>query len=153
MNGMILVLFCLGVLLIFILIVIAATGPTNSRQTRVNIDRTSVSTREINDSQTEAHFQPVLTPPPDERARVSEEMFVPRRLEAPARPTPQWIPQAAPKQRIGLPDQIRNFIPPEPTFGGREQINWDARCRLTGETHRVCSCTECKSLRRANGFH
>lgn len=150
---MILVFFCVGVLLIFILVVIAATGPTNSRPTRVNIDRTPVSTREVDDSQTQAHFQPALTPPPDGRAWVSEEMFAPRRPEEPVRPAPQWTSQAAAKQGFGLSDQLRDFLSPELAFGGREQINWDARCRLTGETHRVCSCTECKSLRRANGFH
>src|SRR5690349_3692025 len=120
MTGMMLVLFCLGVLLIFILIVIVATGPTNSRQTRVNIGRTPVSTREIDDSQTEAHFQPALTPPSDERAWVSEEMFAPRRPEELVRPTPQGTPQAAAKQGFGLSDQIRDLLSPELAFGGRE---------------------------------
>ncbi len=139
-DQMMLILFCLVLLFIFLLIFFAAAAPAKSRQSRVRIERTR-STPRIDPPRDEPLFRPGPMKSPEQGASLSADLFAPMRSESVA---------SSPPPRVA---EVMNVTSPTPSFTGRSQINWNARCRLTGEPCRICSCQECKAMRDAHGLH
>lgn len=164
-----LILLCLAVLIILILIFVAAGAPTNSRNSRVNIDRASLAPPRVEAPPSESLFQPAQNTL-GRGPGVPSDMFAPISAKPTPVPPPERKQLTTSGQRGGLlvelfrAGKLENLRLPslssqpplmdlaESKFQGQEQpINWDARCRLFGETHRVCSCTECVALRKRHG--
>ena len=138
-----LILFIVGLLVIFLLILFAAaaaTAPTKSVPTRPRLER--VSTR-----------QRATTPQPAPSKSLPEFVSKPR-IAQPRREVPEnQTDLFAPIERVRVPpspfsdEEIRSVFNVPSPFKGAMSINLDAHCKLTGETHRVCSCQGSQELR------
>lgn len=170
MTGMMLILLCLVLLIIIVLLFVAAVAPDKSRSSRLNtgISRTPVSTPRIEDSQDESLFHPRRPNALEQRGPVSTDMFLPTGPRGDVRPTQQGTLGSRPGHRVNSfanlfgnghkYERVEVTPPTRPTSstsplfkGGESAINWDARCRLFGDTLRVCSCADCKALRKTHG--
>jgi hypothetical protein len=138
-----LILFLIVILFIFLLIFFASgatTKPTRTRppRTRPRVERSHVPLNSL----PEPEIEPLIQPQPKFRPEMLRDAFVPIARS-----------QEVEQQQLRLSDaEISEVLTPPPAFTGRERFNWDARCRLTGQTYRVCSCEGCKNLRSRNGI-
>lgn len=134
-----LVFFVIVILIVILLIVFAAADSAQPTRTRPRSVQPHVAAPLLPESKPRPHIKlpPKFQPG---KPQALEDVFVPvalsNKLEMP----------------FGFSEAAINPPPlPDNGFEGRESFNWDAQCPLTGQTHRVCSCDDCKNLRSRNG--
>jgi hypothetical protein len=133
-----LILFIIIILFLILLIFFAGTtGTVRSTRARLNHPYVPVSLPPKPETQP-------LNPPPrftPATPQTLKDLFVP-------------VPGS---REVDQPFQysdaeIRKMFEHPPVFGGQEKnFDWDALCRVTGQTHRICTCEYCQMLRSRNG--
>lgn len=135
-----LILFIIVILFLLLLIIFAGSAPTQSRRTRPHLERPGTSmTQPSAGTETEPRALPSPFAPSEPRAL--SEFFVP-------------IPVSRPiEQPFQFAEAKRSEPPtPPPVFEDARLIfNWDSLCPVTGQSHRTCSCDECRELRSGYG--
>lgn len=144
-----LILFIIVILFLMLLIFFAGTT-ASARPTR---PRSRLAQPQI---------PPTLPPAPQTRSKESRYEIRPRNppsnfTSAPSQAQHDLFIPAASRREVDQSSQfseaeIREMFEWPPVFGGQEKsFNWDALCRVTGQTHRVCSCEYCQRMRSRNG--
>lgn len=135
-----LILFIIVILFLLLLIIFAGSAPTQSRRTPPRAEQTVAPITQLC---AEPEIEPRALPPPFAPAepRALSEFFVPVPINKQNEQPFQFV-----QAKMNEPQ-----TPPMDITSGHTIFNWDALCTLTGQSHRVCSCEECKQLRLAYG--
>jgi hypothetical protein len=148
-----LIIFFLVLLFVFLLLVIGGTT-----QTRPVRQRSRPSLESTPKPRAESPLTPRRGPPPRvpnslpevaPRHRLGPERFQPKLQISVLTPVVHFE-SVTPATSV-TPMPLGDFFQSPPPIVGRENIKWDALCRLTGQPHRICLCNTCEELRSTHG--
>jgi hypothetical protein len=134
-----LIFFIIVILFLLLLIIFSGATPAQSTRTRPRLYQPNVPVALPPEPKTQPPGQPPSFTPA--KPQALNDFFVP-------------VPSREVEQPFQFSEaEIRKLFNRPPVFEGQgESFDWDAPHRATGQTHRVCSCQECQSLRARHGI-